>query len=830
MDCIDYLKGKFSGVSEEDIVSIMEELKKERAALEKKIGSVDDLEQQLLQKLQGRVDNTVIAAQAQKRATALQLAKRLEAFDFVTQNFEGMEEEGLSALLVGTNRIKTGARKSVDAAQTSLEGYYTGGLLADLQALGKTHVKMLAKGAMDEDIARAMWSIDNPTAAEFKGPKEAMDIAQVIHKWQEKARDDANRAGAWIGKEPGYIVRQSHDSARIRKAGFQKWRTEIYEKLDWDRTADGNLSTQNARNDWLLEVWKNLTMGRIPEPGGSDLNSNFSQARIGSRAAKVSRERVLHFKSGEDWFAYNRQFGSRNLREAVISGLSQSAQSTALMRILGPSPSSNFEQLQLMVERAMHNAGDVDGITRLQKYKNQLKNQLKEVDGTLNYDASPSMASIGRIVRSLTSMAKLGGAVISGISDAPVFSAEMAYQGRGFFQSLVEGIADLTHGRGSVEQRKILSQLGVFFEGMSGDIVARFSGDEMPGAMTRLQNTFFKLNGLTWWTDSWRRVAGLMMAHDLALEKGLDWNGLKKERQRVLSLYDIGTDEWEVYRQGNLRAADGREYMTPEVVNDVGDDVISAYLSKKGVEDISPLRIEETRIDLEERLRTYFRDRINFAVLEPDAKTRSILRQGTSAGTVPGEALRFALQFKSFPIAYAQKVLGRQIYGMEGSSRGEAIRAFSRLILMSTLFGYGAMTIKDLLKGKTPRNPADPRTWISAFTQGGGAGIFGDFLFGEYNRFGGSLAATLAGPAAGTLSDFANIYARVRDGDSSAQAIVRFVMNNVPGNNLWYIRGPFDYLIGYELFELMNPGYFNRMKRRVERENEQTFWASPVQW
>ena len=149
---------------------------------------------------------------------------------------------------------------------------------------------------------------------------------------------------------------------------------------------------------------------------------------------------------------------------------------------------------------------------------------------------------------------------------------------------------------------------------------------------------------------------------------------------------------------------------------------------------------------------------------------------------------------------------------------------------MSTLFGYGAMTIKDLLKGKTPRNPADLRTWVSAFTQGGGAGIFGDFHFGEYNRFGGSLAATLAGPAAGTLSDFANIYARVRDGDSSAQAIVRFVMNNVPGNNLWYIRGPFDYLFGYHLFEMINPGYFNRMKRRVERENEQTFWASPVEW
>ena len=830
MDCIDYLKSKFSGVSESDIVSIMEEVKKERAALEKKIGSVDDIEQQLLQKLQGKVDNAIIAAQAQKRATTLQLTKRLEAFDFVTQTFTGRETDGLSALLVGTNRIKAGARKSVDATQTSLTGYYTGGLLADLQSLGDAHVKLLAKGAMDEDIARAMWSIDNSAAGEFKGPKEAMDIARVIHKWQEKARDDANRAGAWIGKEPGYIVRQSHDRERIERAGFKKWREEIEPRLDWDRTGGGNLFTEEDRSNFLSEVYKNLTMGRIRESGGSDLSSNFSQARIGSRAAKMSKERILHFKSGEDWFAYNRKFGMRNLREAVVDGLYKSAHSTALMRILGPSPDSNFEQLQLMVERAMHNAGDAKGIKTLHNARNRLKNQLKEVDGTLNYDAVPWLASVGRNLRALTSMAKLGGAVISGISDAPVFSSEMAYQGRGFFRSLFEGISDLTHGRGTVEQRKILSQLGVFFEGMCGDITARFSGDETPGVMTRMQNTFFRLNCLTWWTDSWRRVAGLTMAHDLALEKSLEWGGLTMERQRVLSLYDIGADEWEVYRQGNLRAADGREYMTPEVVNDVSDDVITDYLSKKGVKKASTLRIEETRLDLEERLRTYFRDRINFAVLEPDAKTRSILRQGTSAGTVSGEAIRFATQFKSFPTSYAQKVIGRQVYGMEGSSRGEAFGNFARLILMSTIFGYGAMSIKDLLKGKTPRDPADPKTWVSAFTQGGGAGIFGDFLFGEYNRFGGSLAATLAGPTAGTISDLANIYARVRDGDSAAQATLRFIMNNVPGNSLWYFRGPFDYLIGYNLFEMMNPGYFRRMKRRVERENNQTFWASPVQW
>ena len=70
----------------------------------------------------------------------------------------------------------------------------------------------------------------------------------------------------------------------------------------------------------------------------------------------------------------------------------------------------------------------------------------------------------------------------------------------------------------------------------------------------------------------------------------------------------------------------------------------------------------------------------------------------------------------------------------------------------------------------------------------------------------------------------------MRDGDTVAQSALRFAINNVPGNNLWYARSAFDYLIGYQLFEWINPGYFKRMKRRVERENKQTFFASPVNW
>src|SRR3546814_13393300 len=85
------------------------------------------------------------------------------------------------------------------------------------------------------------------------------------------------------------------------------------------------------------------------------------------------------------------------------------------------------------------------------------------------------------------------------------------------------------------------------------------------------------------------------------------------------------------------------------------------------------------------------------------------------------------------------------------------------------------MSAKDILKGRTPRDPTDPATWAAAFVQGGGAGIYGDFLLGESNRFGGGLLQTLAGPTLGAVDDLHDLYSRVKAGDDSAAAGLRFV-------------------------------------------------------
>lgn len=839
MDCIDIIRqGIGRDLNEDEIVALFEQVKRIKRQVQME-GKAANMTEEVMKAVDKWGERQEVEALAKKRALQLQMTARLKAVDMALNTFQGREADGIAALQVGVQSARKGSRLSVDAMGKGLIGQYVGGFLTDLNRLGKEHYALFKSGAMDRGIASALFSIDNPAAPEFKGPKEASDIARIMHKWQEQAREDGNRAGAWIGKEPGYIVRQSHDQARIRYAGFEKWKRDILPLLDWNRTAEGRLDPEleaSGVDEFLRAVYEDISTGVHLKADTANEPALSRPSVVGSAAARASRERVLHFRDGDAWFSYNERYGSGNLREAFLYGLEKAAQNTALMRNFGPSPQNNFEKIVDDVRQALRARGDEAGVERLNNALPRLRNQMKEIDGTLNIEGNPSLALVGRSVRTLETLSKLGGALLSSLSDVPIFASEFAYQGGSFFGAMGRGMVSLIQGRGTAEQQHIMSLCGVFFDNMSGVIGARFAGEELPGRLTALQNLFFRMNGLSFWTDTWRKSAVLMMSHDLALEKETTWDGLSDALRRVMGLYGIDAGRWDIIRAGKTSAADGRNYLTPDAVYDAPDSLLEAYIAQQGKR-VLPGSVAELREEIASQLRTYFRDRVDYAVLEPDARTRAILRQGTAAGTPIGEALRFVTQFKSFPTAYLQRIAGRELFGRGADTWGQAVfhnaegmLRFTGLIIMMTLFGYGSMCAKQLVQGKTPPSPFSPKTWLAAAAQGGGLGIYGDFLFGEKSRMGSSFYSTLGGPTLGSAESVYNLYQNIRDGQDVASETFRLFFNHVPGNNLFWFRTAFDYLIGYSLYEMMNPGYIHRMKRRMKKEGNQTFWVEPLKW
>lgn len=739
-----------------------------------------------------------IAVLIEKRNAAINAMVYTERLAYVRSVWKGKEAEGLRALLTGSIEARKGARASVAREQDVLLAQYFEQATTEIERAGL--IDVFKGGHLDDDIARALWQL-NTKAPRMDGiPADAQKIAKAIHRAQEVARADANKAGAWIGKEHGYITRQSHDQYRMTKRGPDAWIEAIAPKLDWARM-EAQHGPIADRAKWLQETYTNIVSGTHLTAKGATNESGFKGP--GNLAKRMSQERVLHFKSADDWMAYNREFGTGNLREAVFQTLRRSAQNTGLMRVMGPNPEAMYGRLVDDLLRDVRASADVKAIRDFQSATapgGWLDNRLAAVTGNTNIAVNHTLARHSANLRGLQSMAKLGGAVISSITDLAGYGAELNYQGRGFLSGMAEGLGAIVKGRPAGERKEILSSLGVFFDSMIGDITRTGSLDEsMGGMVSRGQQRFFKWNLLNWWTETLRGSAALSMSHHLALNADKAFADLAPDLRRALELFNIDEADWSAIRKSVRTAEDGTKFVVP--------DGLTPEQSTK--------------------LRQYIVDRTETAVLEPDADTRAMMRQGTRPGTPTGELLRFIGQFKGFTVSYARQVLGREVYGRGGVMGQGSIMGLAQIIATSTLLGYGAMTAKDLLKGKKPRDPADKATWLKAFTQGGGAGIYGDFLFGEYNRMGQSPTETLAGPVIGTGADVIRLWSKAVRGDADAGDLMRLAQNNTPFLNLFYTRIALDYAILYRIQEAIAPGTLRRMERNAQTQQGQEYWLRP---
>lgn len=191
------------------------------------------------------------------------------------------------------------------------------------------------------------------------------------------------------------------------------------------------------------------------------------------------------------------------------------------------------------------------------------------------------------------------------------------------------------------------------------------------------------------------------------------------------------------------------------------------------------------------------------------------------------------LLFRMFSVGMVSKVLPRVLSSMPEGSRYNKAAVATSFAIGSILAGGMSYQMKEIAKARNPRDMFTPEFWLAAAAQSGGLGIFGDFMFSDVNRFGGGIAETIMGPFwGGTANDFAKLTlgnvrqaAEGKDPHIMAESL-QFVKNNfIP--NLWYTKSILDHGLFYQLQEMANPGYLERMKARVEKDNKNGFYWDP---
>jgi hypothetical protein len=754
--------------------------------------------------------------------------------EYVINNFADDPVEGLQAILVGSNEQKTGSRLSAALSQFTEYRQLVSAFNEKLRQKKLIELFANADESIDRKVARTIWELDLEKPITEKN-KDIIELAKVMHEFSDNVRKKYNDNGANIGKLPGWIVRQSHDPFSIRNAAevlggkyvdsvkdingsleknLKAWKDYILPKLDPKTFAD--MEAGQTKDEFLNFVFNSLVKNEAIVADG--VSNTYGSRNL---AKKAGAKRILHFKDADAWFDYNSKFGTGNLRESFFAGLNNAGRNLGLIKTLGTNPTANFDKIKNIIKRRNIDKPSVN--EKITNANQKFVNQLKELDGSVNMIGHFDGAKWSAITRSIASMAKLGGATISAMADVHLYATELRYQGRSYLGGVFEAMGNLAKIKNTAKKQAIAEQLGFMADNVIYDLAARYStGDNLNKQFTKIQRTFFKLNLLQWWTNSLKEGAMLGMANYVAKNRKLKFSNLDDGFKRLLNHYDIDENLWNIIRKLDVeKAEDGAEFFSVRNIDSLSNDTLKSLMS---VDKATERQINNFRDLLKSKVSGMFLDRSTYAVIEPDARVRATMKQGTMAGTAYGEALRFFFQFKGFPLAIWNKSIKRELSHFGAGNTSAGVWGVASLIVGSGIFGYVAMTAKDLLKGRSPKDPTKYKTFLAAMLQGGGAGIYGDFLFSQ-TRTPGDIALQVLGPvpSEGFQAMQAIKYGIQGQKDPALRQAYRSVVGNIPFLNLFYLKTAFDYAIGYQIMETLSPGHLRRMESRMERDTGQEF-------
>lgn len=643
------------------------------------------------------------------------------------------------------------------------------------------------------------------TVREIFGENTGDEMARAMARsWAgvaEKARLRFNAAGGHIGKRDDWGLPQAHNTAAIRKAGYDEWRSEIMPRLDLEAMGrDFNNGLPFTPQN--IEVLMRDAFEAIRTDGYS---RRSPAARHGSAMYnRRADHRFFKFKSADDWLAYSERFGARQDPFRVMMGhLDNMAMDISMMEVLGPNPFHTFSFVADAARQIASRSPDPKALKRAQSKVRTGQDMLDLFSGKSNMPQFEGLAKGASALRNYLTSAHLGSALFSQVTDfnhQRLAAKFVGMNSMGFMRQ----IGRLAR---SPEMRAEANKAGLIFENAVdiGNAAARYELEELhvEGAM-RMADFTIRASGMGWWTEVNRQAFGLEFMAEAVNWRGQAFGQLDPRTQRMFKSYGIGERDWPLIQRARVHeTANGLSILRAQEIEEVG----GASLADRYMEAVTSLT--------------------QFAVPSTDVYGRAVVLGRTQPGSISGEFLRFGLQFKSFPVTLMVTQFGRIMQEAYGGRKMNALGYAAGLLIGNTILGVMALWLKDLSKGRDPRDMTTKEAWMAALWQGGGAGIFGDFLFTDQNRFGGTIAETLAGPGIGFLSDatrftVGNVQQGLMGDDMGlGRDTVQMLRRYTPGGSLWYARLAYEREVLDQLQMILDPQAHRQFRRRVQNASSQ---------
>jgi hypothetical protein len=642
------------------------------------------------------------------------------------------------------------------------------------------------------------------------GSASAKGIAKAFGDAFEQARLLFNQAGGNIRARADYGTPQWHNEQRVASVPMAEWRSFIEPLVDHAKMVRPDGSPMRASD--LPEFF---------EAAYADIIGSTVSRRGSAAANRHMDHRSIVFKDADSWLAYNRRFGDPDIYGGFMRHLDRLGHEIGQMQVLGPNPEAGV----LAIQDALAKAGSPEAARRIGNLwetvrgngirpasTESMREAIKSLSATRIVSAAASKTvSFLQGVRQLNTSTKLGGAAVTSVADEATMAQTALWNGLSPVRIMKEQIAQLTK-----EERNLFAiRAGIAWDSWArtGVATSRFTDEATGrGLAARAAEGTMRASGLNTVTDARRAAFGMEFLGALGDMAGKSLDEVRTENAALagaLERYGFNAHDWDALRTWGRVDFDGATYIHPE-----------AFLGAKA----PPLALQRVANNLMRMIH----QETDFAVPTPRGLERYIATAGTQAGTVTGEVFRHLFQFKTFPITMMTTHLARGLYQGTPGKKAAYLVPFA---LMTTGAGAVVLQAKALLQGRDPLDMTQPAFWGAANIQGGGASLFGDFLYQGVtgsNRFGNSFIVSMMGPTAGMADDAAKVVFKGIQGEASPKNVVDFATRHlIPGSSLWYARTGFDRLVKDQLMLLADAPAARRSfaaRDKFYKEQGSRFW------
>ncbi len=735
------------------------------------------------------------------RDTMIQVVTNQRAVEHLdSYKYKGKNDKGKALLsLLAFDKFGAAGNVSVD----QMGNFYAKQAFSKMNSMMEKLMPKLGGGYKADPVFRR--NLIKEIFGGNTGDADAKAFAQAWRDGVELMRKQYNsKGGQQILKKNMWGLPQHHNAIKIRAADKETWVGDTAALLDYTKMK--NRDTGLGFTELEIKAALRETYDSIVTDGASKMDMDKAGTIDLMVASGIGgQERWMQFKNGDDWLTYQNKYGEDDIYSVMLNHVKSVGRDTALKEVFGPNPGAGYNYVRSQARKGTKNEAMAVKVADM-----TFKDLTGQYAGKLN-----NIGKAGEYMRGLSSM-KLGGAAISSFSDQGTLLLTAKFNKLPMLEQMKSFVRNLNPN--NLEDRRFLAHAGINTDYVidSATQFGRFSDTGGFEWVSKLTDRFLRVTGLNQMTEAGKAAFAMSTLNMMANVSKKSFTDLHPKNRALFERYGITSDDWNKMRITQKKSMNGTRYLDPQKFGDT---------------------------DLQMKVSGMIDAETHYAIPEADAQVRAMMKLDTKGGTVIGEAVRGGGQFKSFSVSVMVFHFTR-IAAMESFKSKAEYAAF--MFVFTTALGAVSVETKRALAGKKSKDYEEHpyEALIAATLQGGGLGIFGDFILADQSRAGSGLAVTLMGPSAADVDFFlsellmGNVQGLVKDLDEGnsdwskninamGTDTVTLVKRWLP-TQAWQSKLVFDRLVFDQMNKLIDENYESKINRREsameEREGSAYYW------